>query len=135
MPGPRSARGARRRDRCSKQGGCAEGGGSWSSPRTAAFWMGAWAPGRRCYQKPRIIRYAAPMPGPRRIRPLLVGAAAFLLVASPALATGYHDPVVPLLLTLTVVLASAKIGGWLAVRVRQPAVLGELVAGILIGNL
>ena len=75
------------------------------------------------------------MPGRSRIRPLVVGAATLLLVAGPAFAAGPHDPVVPLLLTLTVVLAAAKIGGWLAVKARQPAVLGELLAGILIGNL
>ncbi|HET8712068.1 MAG TPA: cation:proton antiporter [Gemmatimonadales bacterium] len=33
------------------------------------------------------------------------------------------------------VLAVAKVGGDLAVRVRQPAVLGELLAGVLLGNL
>lgn len=45
------------------------------------------------------------------------------------------DSVVPLLLGLTIVLGAAKLGGWLAIRIGQPAVLGELVAGILIGNL
>ncbi|MFH1017208.1 MAG: cation:proton antiporter [Pseudomonadota bacterium] len=44
------------------------------------------------------------------------------------------DPISSLLLALAVVLVAAKIGGHLAVRVRQPAVLGELVAGILLGN-
>ncbi|MGH7681081.1 MAG: cation:proton antiporter [Candidatus Eiseniibacteriota bacterium] len=45
------------------------------------------------------------------------------------------DSIVPLLLGLTLVLGAAKLGGWLAVRGGQPAVLGELIAGILIGNL
>lgn len=45
------------------------------------------------------------------------------------------DSVVPLLLGLTIVLGAAKLGGWLATRIGQPAVLGELIAGILIGNL
>jgi Kef-type K+ transport system membrane component KefB len=46
-----------------------------------------------------------------------------------------HAPVTQLLLALAVVLAVAKVGGDLAVRVRQPAVLGELLAGVLLGNL
>jgi Kef-type K+ transport system membrane component KefB len=53
-----------------------------------------------------------------------------------ALATGGHeDPVAPVLLALAVILAAAKFAGGLAVRVGQPAVLGELVAGVLLGNL
>jgi Kef-type K+ transport system membrane component KefB len=46
-----------------------------------------------------------------------------------------HDVISPLLLALAVVLAAAAAGGWLAERIRQPSVLGELVAGIVIGNL
>jgi Kef-type K+ transport system membrane component KefB len=53
-----------------------------------------------------------------------------------ALATGGHeDPIAPVLLALAVILAAAKFAGGLAVRVGQPAVLGELVAGVLLGNL
>ena len=47
----------------------------------------------------------------------------------------HTDPVVPVLLHLTIVLAAAKLAGWIATRAGQPAVLGELVAGIAIGNL
>lgn len=36
---------------------------------------------------------------------------------------------------LAIILAAAKLGGDLATRARQPAVLGELVAGVIIGNL
>lgn len=36
---------------------------------------------------------------------------------------------------LAIILAAAKLGGDLATRLRQPAVLGELVAGVLLGNL
>jgi Kef-type K+ transport system membrane component KefB len=39
------------------------------------------------------------------------------------------------LLAVAVILAVAKLGGDLAVRVGQPAVLGELVGGVLAGNL
>ena len=45
------------------------------------------------------------------------------------------DPVVPLLFALAVVLGAGKLGGWLATRAGQPAVLGELICGIALGNL
>ncbi|EUJ37318.1 hypothetical protein [Brochothrix thermosphacta] len=38
-----------------------------------------------------------------------------------------------LLFQLVVILAAAKLCGHLAVRIGQPGVLGELIAGILIG--
>ena len=46
-----------------------------------------------------------------------------------------HDPVAPLLIRLAILLGAAKFAGWLAVRSRQPAVLGEILIGILLGNL
>jgi Kef-type K+ transport system membrane component KefB len=46
-----------------------------------------------------------------------------------------NDPVTPLLLRLAILLGAAKAGGWLAARAGQPAVLGEIVIGILLGNL
>jgi len=45
------------------------------------------------------------------------------------------DPVAPVLLALAVVLTGAKLGGDVAERIGQPAVLGELVVGIVLGNL
>ncbi|HLB83011.1 MAG TPA: cation:proton antiporter [Gemmatimonadales bacterium] len=45
------------------------------------------------------------------------------------------DPVAPVLLALAAILAGAKLGGDLAERIGQPAVLGELVGGIVLGNL
>jgi Kef-type K+ transport system membrane component KefB len=48
---------------------------------------------------------------------------------------GHGDPVAPLALSLLLVLTAAKLGGELAVRLRQPAVLGELLAGVFLGNL
>ena len=45
------------------------------------------------------------------------------------------DPVTGVLLALTVILAAAKVAGHLSVRVGQPAVLGELLAGVVLGNL
>ena len=39
------------------------------------------------------------------------------------------------MLALAVILAAAKLGGHLAVQLGQPAVLGELVAGVALGSL
>ncbi|UQA56413.1 cation:proton antiporter [Polyangium aurulentum] len=60
-----------------------------------------------------------------------------LLVPSIALASegGAHvDPVARVVLFLAIILAAAKLGGDLAVRLGQPAVLGELVVGVVLGN-
>ncbi|HEU5309882.1 MAG TPA: cation:proton antiporter [Candidatus Eisenbacteria bacterium] len=66
---------------------------------------------------------------------LLAGAVALgAALPRPAWAAAATDPVVPVLLHLSIVLAAAKLGGWIAVRVKQPAVLGELLAGVAIGN-
>jgi Kef-type K+ transport system membrane component KefB len=45
------------------------------------------------------------------------------------------DPVAPVVGGLAVLLLAAKLGGELAIRIKQPAVLGELIAGIVLGNL
>ena len=45
------------------------------------------------------------------------------------------DPLAQILIALVLMLAAAKLGGAAAERWGQPAVLGELVAGILLGNL
>jgi Kef-type K+ transport system membrane component KefB len=58
-----------------------------------------------------------------------------MVSAVPAWAAGADDPVVPLLFSLAVILGAGKLGGWLAVRAGQPAVLGELLFGILLGNM
>ena len=61
-----------------------------------------------------------------------------VLVAVPAWAaeeSAHGDPVAQVVLSLAVILVAAKLGGHLAVRVGQPAVLGELVFGVLLGNL
>jgi len=49
--------------------------------------------------------------------------------------TGPATPVMQVLLGLIVILLAAKLGGDLFERIKQPAVLGELVFGIVIGNL
>jgi Kef-type K+ transport system membrane component KefB len=57
-----------------------------------------------------------------------------LLLPATAIAAG-EDPSVPLLLYLVLILLSAKLMGHIGVLLGQPSVLGELCAGILLGNL
>jgi Kef-type K+ transport system membrane component KefB len=45
------------------------------------------------------------------------------------------DPIAQVILGLAVILAGAKLGGEIAERLGQPAVLGELLVGIVLGNL
>ncbi len=47
----------------------------------------------------------------------------------------HSDPAAPVVLALAVILVGAKIGGHLAIRFGQPAVLGELLIGVVFGNL
>ena len=49
--------------------------------------------------------------------------------------SAHADPVASLVLALAVILIAAKLGGELATRLGQPAVLGELAVGVLLGNL
>lgn len=48
---------------------------------------------------------------------------------------GHADPVASVLLGITVILGAAKIGGELFERLGQPSVLGELIAGVVLGNI
>jgi Kef-type K+ transport system membrane component KefB len=62
----------------------------------------------------------------------------WILLAVPLFlvgAAGHGDGLSDLLLALVVLLPAAKLAGALAERWSQPAVLGELVAGLMIGNL
>lgn len=54
-----------------------------------------------------------------------------LLQASPT----HSDPVVPILLALVFLTLGAVVGGRLMTLIKQPAVLGELLVGVLAGNL
>jgi Kef-type K+ transport system membrane component KefB len=65
---------------------------------------------------------------------MLLTAVALCLLPGVAHAAG-EDPSLPLLRYLVVILLFAKVGGHIALRLGQSAVLGELIAGILIGNL
>src|SRR5688500_10228493 len=47
----------------------------------------------------------------------------------------HHGPGAELWIVLGAILIAAKLGGELAQRLRQPPVLGELIAGIALGNL
>lgn len=47
----------------------------------------------------------------------------------------HGDPIAAVLFALMVVILAAKIGGTIAQRFGQPAVLGELVIGVVLGNL
>lgn len=42
-------------------------------------------------------------------------------------------PLAPTLLLLALLLLAAKVGGWLSVRLKQPAILGELLVGVVLG--
>ncbi len=60
--------------------------------------------------------------------------AGLILAPAAAFASG-QDPSMPVLLYLVAILLAAKVMGHLSVLAGQPAVLGELLAGILLGNL
>ena len=70
---------------------------------------------------------------PSRI--LLLLAALAPTVAFAAQGGEHGDPVASVLLALTIILVAAKLGGELATRLGQSAVLGELLVGVLLGNL
>jgi Kef-type K+ transport system membrane component KefB len=69
--------------------------------------------------------------------PCLLFAIATALIAGPAFASSaaHGDPIAPVVLWLALILFAAKLGGDLAARLGQPAVLGELVVGVILGNL
>ena len=75
-----------------------------------------------------------------RLTWLMIGTFALTLHGAPALAAGaeagtHSDPVASVGLSLVVILTAAKLGADLATRAGQPAVLGELIVGIILGNL
>ena len=63
-----------------------------------------------------------------------------ILSALPATAfalggTAHEDPIPEVLLALIAILAIAKLGGEVIERLGMPAVLGELLGGVILGNL
>ena len=74
-----------------------------------------------------------------RLPSIFVSMLPLVLVAVPfayAVAAGGHsDPAAPIILGVTGILVFAVVGRYFARRLGQPSVLGELVIGILLGNL
>ncbi len=75
-----------------------------------------------------------------RFRLLWIVLGTVLISAVPLLAategtSGQEDQVARLVLSLAVILVAAKLGGHVAARLSQPPVLGELAAGLIVGNL
>jgi Kef-type K+ transport system membrane component KefB len=68
-------------------------------------------------------------------KPPFVKIALCLFVLAGFVGASGHGDVSGVLLGLIIVLLAAKIGGDLAIRTRQPEVLGELIVGVLLGNL
>jgi len=62
-----------------------------------------------------------------------------LSLAAPALAQPlahlHNDPIAPVILGVTGILFFAIIGRFTARKLRQPSVLGELIMGVVLGNL
>jgi Kef-type K+ transport system membrane component KefB len=69
------------------------------------------------------------------ITAILVFSSGYLLAAGVSPADGGHGELLNVLLELLIVMLAAKLGGDLVERLGQPAVLGELLFGIIIGNL
>jgi Kef-type K+ transport system membrane component KefB len=66
---------------------------------------------------------------------ILCVALSAVLPAHAAEEGGHSDTISPVLLALMAILAVAKLGGELFERLGLPAVLGELVGGMILGNL
>ncbi|MBW2464015.1 MAG: cation:proton antiporter, partial [Deltaproteobacteria bacterium] len=65
----------------------------------------------------------------------ILGSLAVMAIPATAQASEGHGPSPALWLTLAAFLLVAKLGAETALRLKQPPVLGELMAGILLGNL
>lgn len=72
----------------------------------------------------------------RAYRVLFFSLATLLLWSTPGFCSdgGSNDPVIPVLFALIIVIIAAKLGGHLASTLKQPEVLGELVVGLILGN-
>jgi Kef-type K+ transport system membrane component KefB len=58
-----------------------------------------------------------------------------LVTLAAASGSGHADPVAPVIAAVALILVTAKLAGHVAVRLGQPAVLGELLGGVVLGNL
>jgi len=81
------------------------------------------------------LRYEVPSMTNRARMVVPAALLAVLLLPARALAASGGPDLAPLLLALVLVLLGARLGGALAERFGQPPVLGELLAGIVLGNL
>jgi len=81
------------------------------------------------------MRASGRRPASFRRYALLFAVMAAAGVPSPAFATEGHGPSPTIWLGLAAILIVAKLGGEAAIWLKQPPVLGELCAGILLGNL
>jgi Kef-type K+ transport system membrane component KefB len=66
---------------------------------------------------------------------LAMAAPAAASAGDGAVAHGHTDPFSVVLLELAIVIVLAMAGRWAAVGIKQPAVLGELLMGVVIGNI
>lgn len=69
------------------------------------------------------------------MRPLILTLALWTLLLPGVAWASSGDPSAPVLLGLAVILVAAKLGGGLFAKLRLPPVLGELLFGVLLGNL
>jgi Kef-type K+ transport system membrane component KefB len=74
-----------------------------------------------------------------RFSGVVIAAAAVELVhparaAAAADAGAHQDPFAAVLLSLAALIVAAMIGRWAAARLKQPSVLGELLIGVVVGN-
>ncbi|HKF40534.1 MAG TPA: cation:proton antiporter [Candidatus Acidoferrum sp.] len=69
------------------------------------------------------------------ILPQFVWRALLLASFSESGELSHADPVVPILIASIFITMGAALGGWLMKWIKQPAVLGELLVGLLAGNL
>jgi Kef-type K+ transport system membrane component KefB len=53
---------------------------------------------------------------------------------SSAIASAHQDPIAPVIFSVTLILTAALVGRHLARKLHQPTVLGELLVGVLLGN-
>lgn len=89
--------------------------------RRPAFWFG--------------IALLAGVLLPSIVRAAMAGASATAGAAAEGFGGGHSDPFSTILLELAVIILAAAFGRWMAGRFRQPSVLGELVIGMVIGNI
>src|SRR5450432_3167579 len=94
-----------------------------------------------CASRARGLRASPRRRTPPRVRVRMAHFALAFAGFAPSLAYGattpgaFGDPIAHLGLLVALVLIAAQVGGELAVRLKQPSVLGELMAGMVLGNL